>query len=90
MPSIFANDEDVGSSILAASGRGRSLDTGVQRRLEQGLGADLSGVRVHTDGEADHLARSVDATAFTTGNDIFFNRGEYRPNSSSGRISVHR
>src|SRR5207248_683463 len=49
-----------------------------------GLGADLSGVRVHTDPEADHLARSVDATAFTSGSDIFFRQGAYEPGSSAG------
>ena len=31
------------------------------------------------------LARSVDAQAFTTGRDIFFDAGRYQPNSSSGR-----
>jgi hypothetical protein len=55
-----------------------------QRRLEQGLGADLSSVRVHTDPAADALARSVEATAFTTGPDIFFRAGSYRPSSPAG------
>jgi hypothetical protein len=76
--------EDIGGSILAASGRGRSLDMSVQRRLEQGLGTDLSGVRIHTDGEADRLSRAVNADAFTTGSDIFFRSGMYNPESSAG------
>jgi uncharacterized protein DUF4157 len=77
-------DEDLAGKIQAKSGGGTSLDPGVQRQLEGGLGADLSGVRVHTDAEADHLARSVSATAFTSGSDIFFRQGAYNPGSSEG------
>src|SRR5438874_41382 len=51
---------------------------------QAGLEADLSNVRVQTDGEADHLARSVDAVAFTTGSDIFFQSGTYNPGTSEG------
>lgn len=77
--------EDLAQRIQMASGRGHSLDTAVQRQLEQGLGADLSDVRVHTDGEADALARAVDAVAFTSGRDIFFRQGAYNPASPEGR-----
>src|SRR5439155_151310 len=59
--------------------------SGVQRQMEGAMGADLSGVRVHTDGEADHLARSVDSVAFTTGNDIFFRSGAYNPGTAEGQ-----
>lgn len=79
-----AAPEDLASRIQSRSGGGSSLDASVQRRLENGLGTDLSGVRVHTDNEADHLARQVDATAFTTGQDIFFRKGAYEPSSGSG------
>lgn len=77
--------EDLAQRIQIASGRGHSLDTAVQRQLEQGLGADLSDVRVHTDGEADALARAVDAVAFTSGRDIFFRQGAYNPASPEGQ-----
>jgi hypothetical protein len=77
--------ENLAQRIQMASGRGHSLDTAVQRQLEQGLGADLSDVRVHTDGEADTLARAVDAVAFTSGRDIFFRQGAYNPASSEGQ-----
>jgi hypothetical protein len=49
------------------------------------MGADFSGVRVHTDGRADVLNRSVGARAFTTGQDLFFKRGEYQPESRGGQ-----
>jgi hypothetical protein len=42
-------------------------------------------VRVHADGEADQVARSVQATAFTHGSDIYFSQGAYAPASASGQ-----
>jgi len=74
----------LGQQIRAQAGRGSQLQPNVQQKLQRGLGADLSGVRVHTDGEADHLARSVNATAFTTGSDIFFRSSQFKPNSPEG------
>jgi hypothetical protein len=83
-PAAAVEEEDVAGRIGARAGKGSAIDDSTRGRLEGGLGADLSGVRVHTDGEADHLARSVDATAFTTGNDIFFRQGAYDPGSEPG------
>jgi predicted secreted Zn-dependent protease len=77
--------DSIAQRIQAASGGGGQLDEGVQQHLEQHLGADLSGVRIHTDGEADRLSRSVNAIAFTTGQDIFFSSGSYDPSSSEGQ-----
>ena len=42
-------------------------------------------VRVHADRAATVLAGDVDARAFTVGEDIYFDGGEYDPNTSSGR-----
>jgi outer membrane protein OmpA-like peptidoglycan-associated protein len=75
---------DLAGRIAAAAGGGSPLQPQVQRRLESGLGADLSAVRVHTGGEADQLAGAVDAVAFTTGSNIFFRSGEYNPDSEAG------
>ena len=49
------------------------------------MGADFSQVKVHTDAHADQLSRSIQANAFTTGNDVFFKQGAYDPSSSSGQ-----
>ena len=70
--------------ILDASHAGAPLDRTVQRHLESTLGADLSHVRIHTGGEADTLARAVDAVAFTSGRDIFFREGAYAPHTVPG------
>lgn len=82
--------EDIGTRIQTKAGTGNSLDASVRERIEPGLGADLSGVRLHTDPEADQMARSVDAVAFTTGSDIFFRDGAYNPTTSDGlRLLAH-
>lgn len=75
---------DLAGRIRSSLGHGAPLPDVARRRLEGGLGADLSGVRVHTDGEADRLSRAVRAEAFTTGNDLFFRSGQFAPSSSSG------
>ncbi|THF67910.1 DUF4157 domain-containing protein [Deinococcus sp. Arct2-2] len=70
--------------IGAKRGGGQPLPEAVRRHLEQGLNHDLSAVRIHEDAEADNLAKSVQAVAFTTGTDIFFRSGQFNPNTRSG------
>lgn len=75
----------IAQSIQRAKGGGRPLHDGVRSSMEQGFGADFSGVRVHTGNRADVLNRSLNAKAFTSGSDIFFGKGQYNPGSSSGQ-----
>jgi hypothetical protein len=72
-------------AIRQARGSGQPLPGRVRGPMEQQLGADLDGVRLHTDARADQLSRSLQAQAFTTGSDIFFRRGGYAPGSAAGR-----
>lgn len=82
--------EDVATDIQRASGGGRPLDQSVGASMSHALGADLGGVRVHTDAKADMLNRSLGAKAFTLGSDVFFSRGAYDPGSSGGkRLLAH-
>ncbi|WP_119674355.1 DUF4157 domain-containing protein [Deinococcus sp. RM] len=70
--------------IQARRGAGNPLPEAIQRHLEQGLNHDLSRVRIHDDAEADKLAKGVNALAFTTGTDIFFQAGRFDPNTRGG------
>jgi hypothetical protein len=70
--------------IEAARGGGASLDEGVRARMEDGFGADFSGIRVHTDARSDQLNHQLTAKAFTTGSDIFFGAGAYEPGTVRG------
>ncbi|MGZ8157289.1 MAG: eCIS core domain-containing protein [Methylobacter sp.] len=76
---------DLESAINNAKGSGQPLDTGLQRSIGQAMGADFSGVRVHTDAQADQLTRSLQAKAFTTGQDVFFRQGAYDPGNRGGQ-----
>lgn len=85
-----AVDAQTQSAIQSARGGGVPLDAGVGMQVGSALGADFSGVKVHTDPKADALNRSLSAKAFTTGSDIFFSQGAYSPGSSSGkRLLAH-
>ncbi|MEH2352904.1 eCIS core domain-containing protein [Nostoc sp.] len=76
---------DLESTINRARGSGQPLEAGLKRSMGQAMGAEFSGVRVHTDIQADHLNQSIQAKAFTTGQDVFFRQGEYNPGSRGGQ-----
>jgi hypothetical protein len=76
---------EVEAAIQRERGGGQALDSAARAQMEPAMGADFSGVRVHTGGQADTLNRDLSARAFTTGQDIFFKQGEYSPGSSTGR-----
>ena len=66
---------DIERSIQQAGGGGQSLPRNVKSSMEGAFGADFSGVKVHTDAQADSLNNSLSSVAFTTGQDIFFRKG---------------
>ena len=76
---------ELSREINRARGSGQPLDSGLQQSMGQAMGTDFSGVRIHTDGHADRLNRSLQARAFTTGQDVFFGKGEYQPGSREGQ-----
>ena len=76
---------DVERAIHQERGGGQALDAGVSRQMGSAMGADFSGVRVHTGEKANSLNHALSARAFTTGHDIFFREGAYQPGSSVGR-----
>lgn len=78
-------DDETTAAINSSRGGGQSLDSGVAQRMSESMGADFSGVKVHTDDKSSQLNQTLNARAFTTGQDIFFQKGEYNPGSSSGQ-----
>jgi Domain of unknown function (DUF4157) len=68
----------------AARSDGFALPTEIQRSFESSLGADLSSVRVHTDGSSGDAAHAVGARAYAVGQDIHFGAGQYDPGSHDG------
>jgi nucleoid-associated protein YgaU len=64
---------------------GRPLDAGTRAFMEPRLGHDFGKVRVHSDESAAASARSVGARAYTVGNDLVFDSGEFAPQTPAGR-----
>ncbi|QIB73680.1 DUF4157 domain-containing protein [Halogeometricum borinquense] len=81
-----AGDANVPDSVRdVISSPGQQLDTSIQRAMEDRMGDNLGDVRVHTGPSAAKACEDINARAFTVGNHIAFNHGEYDPNSAEGQ-----
>ena len=100
-PSVTAHEGDgilpggvvhpeVSATIASRRGGGAALPDAIREEMALVLGDRVFDVRVHADTWAGALARSLGARAFTTGRDVFFGDGQYRPESSIGkRLLAH-
>jgi len=72
-------------SLGTAPTGGQPLQTNTRDFMESGLGVNLENVRIHNDNTAHATAASLEARAFTYGNNIAFGAGEYQPDSINGK-----
>ena len=80
----------VESLIAQLQGGGHAMPEGLRNMMGNGFGHDFSQVRLHTDSQAAEMSSSISARAFTHGNDIYFNRGQFSPNTAEGqRLVAH-
>lgn len=69
---------------------GQAMPESSRQFFEPRFGRDFSTVRIHTGSEAAKSAQSINALAYTAGNNIVFNSGQYSPESNSGkRLIAH-
>ncbi|MGP1420107.1 MAG: eCIS core domain-containing protein [Tannerella sp.] len=80
-----AVDNATESGIHASRGGGQPMPTALRSQMESGFEADFSGVRLHTGSAAEAMSNNLRAKAFTYGNDIYFNRGQYSPDTTEGQ-----
>jgi hypothetical protein len=79
----------VSRDVVPSSG-GRPLQAPVRASMETHFNADFEGVRVYTDAEAAASAATLDARAFTVGQNIVFGSGRYSPDTPDGkRLLAH-
>jgi hypothetical protein len=64
---------------------GNPLSESEKNFFEPRFSKDFSDVRIHTGEQAAGLAETVNAKAFTRGNDIVFAKGEHQPGTGDGR-----
>jgi len=78
-------DEIVQKIDPIKTSEGSSLDYSTRNFMEPRFGFNFGDVRIHTDSNASKANASINARAFTMGNDIYFNHGEYNPETTQGR-----
>lgn len=81
----LAAQEAPASVDRALSASGSALDDATRQDMEHRFGHDFSLVRVHHDSAAAQSARDVNAKAYTVGNHIAFDQGQFAPASQAGR-----
>lgn len=64
---------------------GKSLNPGDKNFFKSRMGYDFSGVKIHNDSSANQSAKNVKALAYTHGNNIIFNSGQYQPHTDEGK-----
>jgi outer membrane protein OmpA-like peptidoglycan-associated protein len=72
---------------LLERARGQPIPEGDRTEMEAAFGQDLGDVRIHRDEAAGDLAAGLDASAFTTGRDIYFAPGAYTPAALSHEVT---
>lgn len=73
-----------------ASGGGEAMRGDVRGFFEDRMGMSFDHVRIHKGASAAESARALEARAYTSGRDIVFGEGEYRPETDSGkRLIAH-
>ena len=93
MPDLMrkSSDGDLAASpelqqqLTSSKGSGTPLPPQNLDFMNQAFGRDFSTVRIHTNSKAADMSQGIQAKAFTHGSDIYFNSGQYSPNTSQGK-----
>lgn len=76
---------EISSYIDSLSSKGTSLPGESQQFFKSRLNYDFSDVRIHHDDAAARSAQSIDALAYTSGNNIVFNYSQFTPETNQGK-----
>ena len=82
--STMASDA-ISAKIASTKGSGSIMDNGTKSFMESRFGADFGKTRIHTGSDSIQMNRELGAKAFTVANDIYFNDGEYQPETATGK-----
>lgn len=78
VPSNFQNQ------LQKTEGQGQPLPDDSLKSMNKSFGKDFSNVKVHTNSSSEKLNQSIQAKAFTHKNNIYFNEGNFKPNTKNG------
>jgi hypothetical protein len=79
-----AADTSFEQNLMNSKGAGSALPQTTRSFMESRFNSSFEGVRIHTGSTAQSLSRSINAQAFTHGNDIYFNSGKFSPDTAAG------
>jgi hypothetical protein len=74
--------------LLVANARtsgGSPMEDPTRSFMESNFGYDFSNVKIHTNDVAAKSAQAINAHAYTSGEDIVFNHGQYSPDTDQGK-----
>ncbi|MEL6812954.1 MAG: DUF4157 domain-containing protein [Bacteroidota bacterium] len=80
-----AASNHLSQKIKSKSGTGSKLSESARAEMESSFGRDFSDVSIHTDTDAVQMNKELGAKAFTHGKDVYFNSGNFNPETSEGK-----
>jgi LysM repeat protein len=83
VPNITASVERETREVLGKPGQ--PLEKTDREFFESKMGSDFSNVRIHTDSTAAESAQSLNAEAYTHGDQVVFNQGKFAPDTPEGK-----
>lgn len=78
-------NETVSGRIESSMGGGSTMQSDTKSFMESRFGTSFDGVKIHNNNESAQLNSSLNAKAFTVNNNIYFNSGQYQPETDSGK-----
>ncbi|MCL2477363.1 DUF4157 domain-containing protein [Candidatus Bathycorpusculum sp.] len=83
-PTAVTSERSTLIGQLGTSGSGEGLDSKTKNQMENDFGYNFGSVRVHTDNYATNLTSALNAKATCYGQDIYFGKNQYSPNTQKG------
>jgi len=85
-----SGSKGIDSYVGSLNSKGQPLPAKANDFFSSKMGYDFTNVKIHNDKEAAHSAKDINARAYTIGNNIVFNEGQYDTESSEGkRLMAH-
>ena len=82
---VTTSASSTGSYVSSLNGKGSAMPADANSFFSSRMGYDFSNVKVHTDKEAAQSAKNINAKAYTIGNHIVFNEGQFNTQSPEGQ-----
>jgi hypothetical protein len=88
------NKENTGQAFASkldkSKGKGKSLSNPAKSQMEGTFGWDFSNIKIHSDEESTQMSKEINAKAFTSGSDIYFQTNYYNTKTGMGkRLLAH-